>query len=151
MGNYGQKASFEGLGRSKQSVRRIRQTHPFDGRILKGGEEALVRNGGAVQGLDLVKDLVELEAELSRKLDEANRSAEQRVTAAKQEAQRILAEADAQIHQMADTWKARIAEESEKYTEDGRLRAETEAKRIREQAERNIDQAVNFILSEVLP
>jgi vacuolar-type H+-ATPase subunit H len=104
-----------------------------------------------VQGLDLVKDLAELERELAKKLDEAHQSAKQRVAGAEQEAQRILAEADAQIRVMADTWNARIAQENEKYTEDARVRAESEARRIREQAERNMDRAVDFILSEVLP
>ncbi len=52
---------------------------------------------------------------------------------------------------MADTWKVRIAEESEKVIQDARVQAEGEAQRIREQAERNMDRAVDFILSEVLP
>jgi vacuolar-type H+-ATPase subunit H len=104
-----------------------------------------------VQGLDLVKDLAELERELATKLDEAHRSANQRIEGAEQEAQRILTEADAQIRLMADTWKARIAKESEKYTEDARVRAEADAQRIRAQAERNMDRAVDFILSKVLP
>lgn len=104
-----------------------------------------------MQGLDLVKDLAELERELAKKLDEAHRSAEQKVADAEEESQRILGEADAQIRLMADTWKARITEESEKYAEDARVRAETEAQLIHEQAERNMDRAVDFILSEVLP
>jgi vacuolar-type H+-ATPase subunit H len=104
-----------------------------------------------VQGLDLVKDLAELERELSKKLDEAHQFAKQRVAGAEQEAQRILAEADVQIRLMADTSKAQIAKENEKYIEGARVRAEGEAQRIREGAERNMDRAVDFILSEVLP
>ncbi len=104
-----------------------------------------------MQGLDLVKDLAELEHELAKKLDEARRSAEQRIADAEQVERRVLAEADAQIRLMADTWKARIAEESEKVIEDARVLAEGEAQRIREQAERNMDRAVDFIVSEVLP
>jgi vacuolar-type H+-ATPase subunit H len=104
-----------------------------------------------MQGLDVVKDLAELERELAKKLDEAHRSAEQKIADAEEESRRILVKADAQIRLMADTWKARIAEESEKYAEDARVRGEAEAQRIREQAERNMDRAVDFILSEVLP
>ncbi len=52
-------------------------------------------HGGGMQGLDLVKDLAELEHELAKKLDEARRSAEQRIADAEQEERRILAEADA--------------------------------------------------------
>jgi vacuolar-type H+-ATPase subunit H len=52
---------------------------------------------------------------------------------------------------MADTSKARIAEESEKHAEEARGRAEAEARQIREQAERNIGLAVDYIFSEVLP
>jgi len=104
-----------------------------------------------MQAVEPVKILAELEAELAKKLDEARRSAEQRIASAEQEVRRILTEADARILQMADTSKARIAEESEKYAEEARGRAEAEARQIREQAERNIDRAVDYIFSEVLP
>jgi vacuolar-type H+-ATPase subunit H len=104
-----------------------------------------------VQGLDPVKILAELEAELAKKLDEARRSAEHRIACAEQEARRILAEADVQIRQMAETSKAWIVKESEKYGGEARGRAEAEAERIRQQADANIDRAVDFILSEVMP
>ncbi len=104
-----------------------------------------------MQADEPVKTLAEIEAQLAKRLDEARDSAGQTIAAAEQEAQRILTEADSQIRQMADTLKARIAEESKKYAEEAAGRAEAEAQRIREQAERDIDRAVEYVLSEVLP
>jgi vacuolar-type H+-ATPase subunit H len=118
----------------------------------EGPDASRLSIGGAVvQGMDLVKNLAELERELATKLDEAHQSAEHRIASAAEEARHILAEADAQIRQMADTSKVRIAKENEKYAEGAHARAEAEAQDIREQAERNIDRAVDFILTEVLP
>jgi vacuolar-type H+-ATPase subunit H len=104
-----------------------------------------------VQGLELVKDLAELERELAKKLDEARRSVEGRIANAEEKARRILMEADAQIRQMADTLKARIGSESEKIAEEAHVRAEADALLIQQQAAPNVDRAVDFILSEVLP
>ncbi len=104
-----------------------------------------------MQAVEPVKILAQLEAELAEKLDEARRSAEQRIATAEQEARRILTEADGQVRQMADASKARIVEENKKYADEAAGRAEAEAQQIREQAERNIDRAVDYVFSEVLP
>ena len=108
-------------------------------------------DGGAVQGLELVKDLAELERKLANKLDEARRAAEQRIAGAEEEARRILASGDAEVRQMGDVLKTRIAKESERYAEEGRTHGEAEAERIRQQADSNIERAVEYVLSEVLP
>ncbi len=114
-------------------------------------QKDFVFRGGAVQSLDLVRDLAELERELAKKQDEARRSAEQKIASAEKEARRILADADLEIRQVDDNLKARIAEESKRLAEDGRSRAETETGQIRRQAEANMDWAVNFVLSKVVP
>ena len=100
---------------------------------------------------ELVKDLAEIERELSRKLDEARQAAERRVAEAEEEARRILTDSDAEIRQMADTFRVRMAEEGEKIAGESNSRAEAEAEHIRQKAEQNIDRAVDFVLSEVVP
>ena len=104
-----------------------------------------------MQGLELVKHLAECDRELVKKLEETRRYADGRIANAKEEARRILNEADIQIRQMAETSKAQTTEEGNKLTEDAQTRAEEEADRIRRQADSHIDRAVTFILSEVLP
>jgi V/A-type H+-transporting ATPase subunit G/H len=104
-----------------------------------------------MEELGLVRELAEIEGELAKKLDEARRSAEDRVAKAEEEARRILAETDTQIRQMEETLNARIAQESEKYAKEAQARSEAEAQRIRRQADPNIDQAIDFLLSEVIP
>ena len=104
-----------------------------------------------MQGLEMVKDLAGLERELAKKLDEARLSAEQRIAAAEEEARRISTEADAQINQLTDGLKARIAKETERFGEAARNRAEAEVTRIRRQADSNMDRAVDFVLSGVMP
>ena len=59
-----------------------------------------------MQGIALVKNLAALERELSDKLEEAHRSAERSIARAQEEARSIMAEADAQVHQMADASRA---------------------------------------------
>jgi len=104
-----------------------------------------------VQEFGIVKELVETERELARMLDEARRSAEGRVAKAKEEAQRILTEADVRIRQMEETLEARISQETEKHAEEAHMKSEAEVQRIRQQADPNIDRTVDFLLSEVLP
>ena len=104
-----------------------------------------------MQGIALVKNLAALERELSDKLEEAHRSAEGSIALAQEEARRIMAEAEAQVRRMADASRAAIAEQSEKAATGARTRAAAEAERIREQAGPNMDKAVDFILSRVVP
>ena len=104
-----------------------------------------------MQGLKLVKDLAEVETELAKKLGETHRVAEQRIAKAEEEARRILQEANAQINQLVDNLKVRIALETERLAEEGRSRAEAEAEQIRQQASGNMNRCVDFVLSEVLP
>lgn len=104
-----------------------------------------------MQGLELLRDLAELERELAGKLEEARHSAEQRVTGAEEEARRILASAEDEVRQMSDALKARITEENKRYAEEGRVLGEAEAQRIQQQADPGIERAVEYVLSEVLP
>jgi len=104
-----------------------------------------------VQEFGLVKELAETERELARMLDEARRSAEGKVAKAKEEAQRILTDADVRIREMEETLEARISQETEKRAKEAHRRSEAEAQRIRQQADPNIDRTVDFLLSEVLP
>ncbi len=104
-----------------------------------------------MQGLELLKDLAELERELAKKLDEARQSAEQRVTRAEEEAKRILDSANTEIQKMSDVLKERIVKESERYAQEGQTLGKTEAQRIRQQSDPGIERAVEYVLSEVLP
>ena len=104
-----------------------------------------------MQASGLVKDLAALERELSGRLEEAHRSAEHSIARAQEEARRIMAEAEAQVRQMADVSRSGIAEQSDRIAAQALTRAESEAQGIREQAEPNMDRAVNFILSRVVP
>lgn len=104
-----------------------------------------------MQGVELIRDLAELERELARKLEEARQSAEQRVTGAEEEAKRILDSANAEIRQMSDALKDRIAKEKERYAGEGQTLGEAEAQHIRQQSDPGIERAVEYILSEVLP
>ena len=104
-----------------------------------------------MQEFGLVKELAETERELAEMLDEARRSAEGKVAKAKEEAQRILTEADVRIRQMEETLEARISQETEKRAKEAHRKSEVEAQRIRQQADPNIDRTVDFLLSEVLP
>ncbi len=124
------------------------ESHPAGGEVVWLVGHLI---GGTVQGFGIVKELAEIESELAKKLDEARRSAEGRVAKAEEEARRILAETDTRIHQMEETLEARIAQESQKYAKEAQARSEAEAQRIRRQADPNIDQAVDFLLSEVMP
>jgi len=104
-----------------------------------------------MQGDELVKDLADLDRELALKLEEALRSADQRIAGAEDKSRRILSEADIQIRRMEEAAKARITAEDEKLAAEAQARAEAEAARIRRQADSNIERAVRFVLSEVLP
>jgi len=107
--------------------------------------------GGSMQGAELLKNLAALDREFEKELEEARRSAERRIADAKEKARRILNEAEMQILQMEDASRARITAEGENLDAEAQARAEAEAERIRLQAEPNIEPAVSFILSEVLP
>ncbi|MEJ2101673.1 MAG: V-type ATPase subunit subunit G family protein [Desulfobacterales bacterium] len=78
-------------------------------------------------------------------------SADRRVAIAKVKAPRILKEAEIENRQNQDASKVRITAEGEKLTVEAQARAEAETERIRQQAEPNIEPAISFILSEVLP
>jgi vacuolar-type H+-ATPase subunit H len=104
-----------------------------------------------MDGTALLQELARLEMELKERLDGTRRSAESRVARAEEESRRILADAEAQIHRMSGVSKAQVAEECEKIVQESRKRAETESRRVRDQAEPHMDRAVAFILSKVLP
>ena len=52
---------------------------------------------------------------------------------------------------MEEVSRTQLAEESARLAEDGRQRAAAEQERLRDQAMPNLDKAVAFILSEVMP
>ncbi len=108
-------------------------------------------NGERMQGFELIRNLAELDRQLTEKLEEARRSAGDRIKSAEEERKRILAEAEAQTRQMHEESRARIAEQSSKLAEEARSRAQAEKERLRQQAEPNLDRAVELILSKVLP
>ena len=104
-----------------------------------------------MQGIELVKNLAELDRKLVEKLEEARRTAESRIASAQEKARHILNEAEIQIHQMEAASRIRITEEGKKLSEEAQARAEEEAARICRQADSKIERAVRFTLSEVLP
>jgi vacuolar-type H+-ATPase subunit H len=104
-----------------------------------------------MQGLELIKNLAELDQKLSEKVEEARRSADLRIDRAEAESSRLLDEAEAQIRQMEEGSRRHIAETTARLAEDARKRAAVEEERLRSQALQNLDRAVEFILSEVLP
>ena len=104
-----------------------------------------------MQGLELIKNLAELDRELAERVEETRGAADQRIKDAEAEGQRLLAEAEAQIRQMSEVSRAQIAQEGANLGEDASKRAEAEKERIRSQALPNLDRAVAFILSEVIP
>ena len=108
-------------------------------------------NGGSMQGAELLQNLAALDREFEKKLEEARRSADRRIANAQDKARRILKEAEIQIRQMQDAAKARITVQGEKLAAEAQTVADAEAERIRQQAEPNIEPAVSFVLSEVLP
>jgi vacuolar-type H+-ATPase subunit H len=108
-------------------------------------------NGGSMQGAELLQNLAALDREFEKKLEEARRSADRRIANAQDKARRILKEAEIQIRQMQDASKARITVQGEKLAAEAQTVADAEAERIRQQAEPNIEPAVSFVLSEVLP
>jgi vacuolar-type H+-ATPase subunit H len=116
-------------------------------RMVKGR----VSREGPGEGLELLKELAELERSLAERIEQARRSAEDKIKGAEEEGLRILAEAEAEIRQIADTSRARIVKNEGKTAEEARARAEAEAESIRRRAAPNIDRAVDYILSEVLP
>jgi vacuolar-type H+-ATPase subunit H len=70
---------------------------------------------------------------------------------AEEESKGILAEAEAQIRQMQEASRTRIAEDSSKLAADARARAQAEKERLQQQAGPNLERAVEFVLSKVLP
>jgi vacuolar-type H+-ATPase subunit H len=107
--------------------------------------------GEAMQGIELVNNLAELDRKLVEKLEEARRTAESRIASAQEKARQILSEAEIQIRQMEGDSKNRITEEVKKLAAEAQARAEDEAARIGRQADSKIEHAVRFTLSEVLP
>jgi len=105
----------------------------------------------AMNGIELLQDLARLERELQEKLDEARAAAEARVAAAQDAVRRILAEAETEIGRLADASRARIAAECADIAQASKEGAETEKRRIQEQAQPGIDSAVAFVLRKVLP
>jgi vacuolar-type H+-ATPase subunit H len=104
-----------------------------------------------MQGIELIKNLAELDEELSAKVEEARLTADGKIKSAEAESARLLAEAEAQIRQMEEEAKTRMAEESAKLADDARTRAAAEKTGLRSRALPNLDRAVRFVLSEVLP
>lgn len=102
-------------------------------------------------GLDLIKNLAELDSELAERVEEARRAAGLRIKSAEAESQRLLTEAEAQVRRMEEASRARIAQERAKLEEDARARAAAEKERLCSQALPNLDRAVALVLSEVMP
>jgi vacuolar-type H+-ATPase subunit H len=102
-------------------------------------------------GFELVKDLADLDHELSEKVEVARRSADQKIQTAQAEAKRLLAETEAQMRRLAEEAKKQSAEENARLLEAAGRRAEAEKEHLRSQALPNLPQAVKFMLSKVLP
>jgi vacuolar-type H+-ATPase subunit H len=102
-------------------------------------------------GLELIKNLAELDQQLAAKVEETRRVAAQRIKSAEEEGKRLLAEAEAQIQQMQEESRIRIAAASSKFAEEARALAATEKEHLVSQALPNIGRAVAFILSEIIP
>jgi vacuolar-type H+-ATPase subunit H len=104
-----------------------------------------------MQGLELIKNLAEIDRDFAEKVEETRRLAEHRIKRAEEESKRLLDDTEAQIGQMEKASRTRIAEESAELAEDARIRAVREKERLHSQAVPNLDKAVEFILSEVMP
>lgn len=104
-----------------------------------------------MQGLEMIKNLADLDQQLAAKVEETRRVAADRIKSAAEESQRLLAEAQAQIQQMSEESRIRIAEESAKFAEEARALAAAEKERLTSQALPNIDRAVASILAEIIP
>jgi len=104
-----------------------------------------------MQGLELVKNLADLDRELAERVEETHRVADLRIKSAAAESERLLAEAEVQILQMAEASRTWIAEESARLAEDAHKRAAAEQERLRRQAAPNLERAVKFILTKVMP
>ena len=102
-------------------------------------------------GLELIKNLADLDRELAAKVAAARRDADRKIKDAEAEAQRLLAEAEAKIRRLeAEAGKERT-EEDARVAEAARRRAAEEKDRLCSQARPHLEQAVQFILSKVLP
>ena len=104
-----------------------------------------------MQGIELIKNLAELDRELAEKVEETRQLVEHRIKSAETESQRLLAEAEAQIRQMEEASATRITEERARIAADAHASALREKERIRSQAVPNIERALEFILVEVMP
>jgi hypothetical protein len=104
-----------------------------------------------MQGIELIKNLAELDQALAEKVKETRRLAEDRINRAEAKSQRLLAEAEAQIRRMAEVSRTQTAEASARLVEDARQHAAAEQELLRSQAVSNLDRAVAFILSKVMP
>jgi len=104
-----------------------------------------------MEGLERIRELAERDRQFVAKLEEARRSADDRIADAQDKARQILDEADTRIRTMTEASKTQIAEACNTIAEEARVRAEAEAEGIRRQADPHIDRAVRFLLSEVLP
>ena len=102
-------------------------------------------------GLELIKNLAELDQMLAEKVEETRRSADLRIKSAEAEGKRLLAEAEAQVRQMEEASRTQIAETGARLAEDARRRAAAENDRLLSLARPNLERAVEFILSKVLP
>ena len=92
-----------------------------------------------------------LDRELAEKVEETRRSVDHRIKSAEAESQRLLAEAEAEIRQMAEAAATRIAEENARIAATAHASAEAEKERLRSQAIPNLERALEFILKEVMP
>ncbi len=104
-----------------------------------------------MQGLELIKELAELDGKLSARVEEARRDAAERIKSAEDGSKRLEAEAEAQIRRMEEGLRTQIAKETSRLQEETQALIEKEKERLRRQALPHIDRAVAFILSEVIP
>ncbi|HEU4740320.1 MAG TPA: V-type ATPase subunit subunit G family protein [Meiothermus sp.] len=103
----------------------------------------------ASQGL--IKSLAEQEQELARRLEEARRAAQAKLSEAEAEAARIEQATQQSLREMETRFRAETAEMVAKIEAEARQKAEAEAQAISTAAAPKIAGAVQEVLKEVLP
>ncbi len=104
-----------------------------------------------MQGLGLVKSLAERERELAKKLEVAQRAAEAKLKEAQVRAARIHEESRSRLLQTSEEAERRTAEEEARVLGAAVAEGEVQVRKIREEAEGNLDKAVAYVLSKVVP
>jgi vacuolar-type H+-ATPase subunit H len=107
--------------------------------------------GLSVPGNQLIANLAELDQKLTDQVEETRREADEKIRRARAESQRLKAEADQKVSKMQEAARERIAEETAKIKQEARSRAEKEQERLRSEARPQLDGAVKFVLSKVMP